>query len=363
MIDRRLFREIDSLMLGVILLLSFLGVLFIHSSSYYLKGGYYGRQLLFIFISLAALVVVLAIDYQHLLNFSLPIFVLVNLILLLTPFLTRQVAGTKGWLIFPSFRFQPSEIGKISLILLLAHYFSRYRRETLSLSTLLGCCGLAAIPFFLVLLQPDLGTAACYLPILLAALFLAGLSRRAMGVLLILALLVGAASWHFYLKDYQKKRLITVFSPHQDKQGAGYQILQSKIAIGSGGFLGKGFMKGTQTQLRFLPARHTDFIFSVISEEFGFVGSLMVILLFMWLLWRLFRSVELARDRPGKYIIFLVAVLFSFECLVNLAMVIGFFPVVGIPLPFLSYGGSSLLTHFLAVGLVLNVRMRRFANV
>ncbi len=363
MIDRRLLREIDGLTIGLILILSLIGVLFIYSSSYYLSSQYYAKQILFLLISVGGLILALAIDYQHLLIFSLPIYIVTNLILLVTLFLSRQIAGMRGWLVFPLFRLQPAEIAKVALILILASFFSQYRRERLTLQSILGSVGLTAVPFLLVLLQPDLGTAACYLPLLLASLFLAGLSRRAMALLFILVLIFGAFSWHFYLKDYQKKRLITVIAPYQDKRGAGYHLLQSKIAIGSGGFSGKGFKKGTQSQLRFLPARHTDFIFSVISEEFGFLGSVSVLLLFFWLIWRLLRAVELARDRAGKYIIFMVACLISYETLINIAMVIGFFPVVGIPLPFLSYGGSSLLTHFLAVGLVLNVRMRRLVNV
>lgn len=363
MIDRRLFREIDGLSLGIVFFLSVIGLLFIYSSSHYISPNYYGKQFLWLVISAGALVVVLMVDYQHLLLFSIPIYLVTNVILLLTLLVSRHIAGMKGWLVFPFFRFQPAELGKISVILILAHFFSRHRQERLSSRMILGSCGLVALPLILILFQPDLGTAACYLPLLLAALFLGGLSRKAMAWILVLTLLVGVTGWHFYLKDYQKKRLITVVYPSQDRRGSGYQLWQSKIAIGSGGLFGKGFKKGTQSQLRFLPARHTDFILSVIAEETGFVGSLIVISLFLWLIWRLLRSVELARDRSGKYIIYLVALLMAFETLVNAAMVIGFFPVIGIPLPFVSYGGSSLFTHFLAVALAVNVRMRRFANV
>ncbi len=363
MIDRRLLREVDGLSLVLVFSLSLIGLLFIYSSSYYFSSSYYSKQFLWLLVSAISLVVVLMVDYQHLLTFSLPIYVLTNFILLLTLVFSRHIAGMKGWMVISFFRFQPAELAKIAIILVLAQFFSRHRQDRLSGQMILGSCGLVALPFILVLFQPDLGTAACYLPLLLASLFLAGLSRKAVVWILILTLLLGIASWHFYLKDYQKKRLITVVSPGQDRLGSGYQLLQSKIAIGSGGFLGKGFKKGTQSQLRFLPARHTDFIFSVISEELGLVGSLTVISLFLGLIWRLLRSVELARDRGGKYIIFMVACLIAFEAIINIAMVIGFFPVVGIPLPFISYGGSSLLTHFLAVALAVNVRMRRFANV
>jgi rod shape determining protein RodA len=181
--------------------------------------------------------------------------------------------------------------------------------------------------------------------------------------ILLLTVLAGIAGWNFYLKDYQKERLMTVVFPGRDPQGSGYHILQSRIALGSGGFLGKGFTLGTQSQLKFLPARHTDFVFSVIGEEFGFVGVFAVLFLYGVFLSRLFQAVRKSRDRAGVYIVFMVSLMISFQLLVNVAMVIGLFPIVGIPLPLLSYGGSSLLANFLGVGLVLNVKMRRFANL
>jgi rod shape determining protein RodA len=199
--------------------------------------------------------------------------------------------------------------------------------------------------------------------LLFGSLILAGLRRKALIAILILGLLAGIVGWNFYLKDYQKERLATVVFPSRDPKGAGYHILQSKIAIGSGGLLGKGFARGTQSQLKFLPARHTDFVFSVIGEEFGFLGIISVLLLYYFFIWRLFRSAGKSRDRAGVYIVFMVSLMISFQLVVNVAMVIGIFPIVGIPLPLLSYGGSSLLANYLGVGLVLNVKMRRFANI
>ena len=174
---------------------------------------------------------------------------------------------------------------------------------------------------------------------------------------------MGVLIWSFGLRDYQKQRLTTVLFPEKDPLGSGYQVIQSKIAIGSGGLSGKGFAKGTQSQLRFLPARHTDFIFSVIAEEFGFLGAVFAVLVYFLFLARLFLSVSMSRDRTGAYIIFLVAVMISAQFFINVFMTIGLFPIAGIPLPFLSYGGSSLLANSLAVSLVLNVKMRRFVNV
>ena len=202
-----------------------------------------------------------------------------------------------------------------------------------------------------------------FLAIIGGALILAGLRRKTLVLIVIAALAVGVGGWNIALKDYQKQRMMTLINPQGDPRGSGYQLIQSKIAIGSGGFAGKGVMKGTQNQLRFLPARHTDFIFSVIGEETGFLGVFVVIVLYLALLARMFLSVAKARDRAGVYIIFTASMLVAFQFLVNVLMIIGLFPVVGITLPFLSYGGSSLLTNFVACGLVLNVKMRRFANV
>jgi rod shape determining protein RodA len=202
-----------------------------------------------------------------------------------------------------------------------------------------------------------------FLAIIGGAFVLAGLRRKAILLFLLAAILIGLGGWNFGLKDYQKRRLTTLVNPLHDPRGSGYQVIQSKIAIGAGGLSGKGFMKGSQSQLRFLPARHTDFIFSVIGEETGFMGVLVVIVLYFFMLARMFLSVSKARDRAGVYIIFTAALLIAFQFLVNILMIIGLFPVVGITLPFLSYGGSSLLTSFVACGLVMNVKMRRFANV
>ena len=202
-----------------------------------------------------------------------------------------------------------------------------------------------------------------YFPLLAAALILAGLNKKTLSILLICAVFIGFFSWSFGLKDYQKKRLTTLVFPGKDPLGSGYHIHQSKIAIGSGGLLGKGYAKGTQSQLRFLPARHTDFIFSVVGEEFGFAGVLVIFLFYYLFLARIFRSVRKSKDRAGVYIIFMVGVMISFQFFINVMMVVGLLPIVGIPLPLLSYGGSSLLTNYVAISLVLNVKMRRFVNI
>jgi rod shape determining protein RodA len=363
MIDRRLFQEVDWVLLGLVLLHSLIGVFFIYSSSHFVAGDFYVRQLAWIGVSLIALVLVLAIDYKFFVSLSVYFYGLTVALLAATLVFARFVAGTKSWITLGLMQFQPSEMAKIVLILLFARLFAGYKSPYLTTRHTLFALLLAGVPLILIILQPDLGTAMTFLAVIGGAFVLAGLHKKAIVLFLLAAILAGLGGWNFGLKDYQKRRLTTLVDPLHDPKGSGYQVIQSKIAIGAGGLSGKGFMKGTQSQLRFLPARHTDFIFSVIGEEAGFLGVFVVIVLYFFMLARMFLSVSKARDRAGVYIVFTAALLIAFQFLVNILMIIGLFPVVGITLPFISYGGSSLLTNFVACGLVMNVKMRRFANV
>lgn len=363
MIDRSLVRNIDWALLALLLLNSVLGVVVIYSSSHYLPGNLYFKQIIWIILSLLALLLFLAVDYRKILPYSFYLYVTFVAILAGLIIFGKVIAGTKSWIKLPFFQAQPSEFAKIIVILLLAHIFSEYEINYLNWKTGFLALALVAIPAFFIALQPDLGTNLTFIPILFGALILAGLNRKILIFLLIISLVIGIAGWIFYLEDYQKQRLITLVSPSQDPLGSGYHILQSKIAIGSGGLLGKGYKKGSQIQLRFLPARHTDFIFSVIGEEFGYAGVIVIFFVYFLFLSRLFHSVDKSRDRAGMYIVFMVAMMIAFQFFVNVMMVVGLFPVTGIPLPLLSYGGSSLLTNYLGISLVLNVKMRRFVNV
>jgi rod shape determining protein RodA len=363
MIDRRLVQEIDWVLLGLVLLQALIGVFFIYSSSHFLAGGYHVRQLIWLGVSLVVLVITVAVDYKFFVSLSVYFYGLIVAVLGATLIFARLIAGTKSWITLGLVRLQPSELAKIVMILVFARFFAEYKGAYLTASTTLWALLVAGVPLVLIVLQPDLGTAMTFAAIVGGAFILAGLRRKTIALFAVAALLAGVGGWNLVLKDYQKRRVTTLLNPQGDPRGSGYQVIQSKIAIGSGGLAGAGFMKGTQSQLRFLPARHTDFIFSVIGEEAGFLGVLVVIALYLALLARMFLSVAKARDRAGVYIIFTASLLIAFQFLVNILMIIGLFPVVGITLPFLSYGGSSLLTSFVACGLVLNVKMRRFANV
>lgn len=363
MIDRRQIKNIDWLLVVFLLLNSILGVVVIYSGSHYLPGNYYLKQIFWIIISFIALILFVSIDYKFLMAYSFYFYIIFIFLLGWILFFGRIVAGAKSWIKFPFFHAQPSELIKVALILLLAYIFAEFRKSYLSWSKLLLCSFLVAIPVLLVFLQPDLGTALSYIPILLAAFILAGINKKILIFLLIFAFVFGLVGWNLALKDYQKKRLNVLIFPGRDPLGAGYHIQQSKIAVGSGGFLGKGYKKGSQSQLRFLPARHTDFIFSVIGEEFGFLGVVAALLSYFLFLSRLFTSIKASRDRAGVYLAFMVAVMIASQFFINVLMIIGLFPIAGIPLPLLSYGGSSLLTTYLGVSLVLNVKMRKFVNV
>ncbi len=363
MIDRSLLKHIDWILISLLLLNSIIGLAFIYSSSHYLPGKYYLRQMIWIVVSLIALFLFLSVDYKAMVSFVPYLYVLAIVTLVGVLLFGKFVAGAKSWFRLSYFQFQPSELTKIVLIILMASLFSKFRQDYVSWKKGFLSGAVIAGPVLLVALQPDLGTALSYVPIYLAALILAGINRKMFIYIMIIALVIGFFGWNFGLKDYQKKRLTTLISPSKDPLGSGYHIQQSKIAIGSGGFLGKGFQKGTQSQLRFLPARHTDFIFSVVGEEFGFLGVVIALMCYFAFIHRLYQSVGISQDRAGVYIVFLVAVMITFQFFINVMMVIGLFPITGTPLPLLSYGGSSLLTNYLGVSLILNVKMRRFVFV
>jgi rod shape determining protein RodA len=273
----------------------------------------------------------------------------------------QKYLGARRWIKMPGGQhFQPSEWVKLILILAVAKYFAEMRQRELSWEDFLKAGAMVGIPMLMVLGQPDLGTALTYIPVALMALFLGGVRlKQAMAVLLVAGALLPLA-WH-KLKPYQKDRLTSFMSPDEDRQGTRYQVNQSKIAVGSGGLWGSP-TQGSQTHYGYLPVPQTDFIFAAWSEERGFVGALLLLLLYFMVLMRLTQNAQTAPDRAGAFIVMGVVAVLAFHILVNVGMVVGFMPVTGIPLPLMSYGGSSVLFMFLALGIVMNVRMRRFVN-
>jgi rod shape determining protein RodA len=366
-VSRRLlsFRDFDWPLLGVVLLLCAVSVLEIYSATLHTKfSGFHTRQLLWIAAGMAAMFILSKIDYHRLLDWSPWAYGVCLLALVAVRLVGHKVLGARRWVSIGGMHFQPSEWVKLILILIVARYFANLGGRRLTWPDIFKAFGLVGIPMLLVLLQPDLGTALTYSPILIAGLFLGGINLRQSLVLLTVGTVLIAGAWSSgkVLKPYQKARLTSFINPDNDPKGSGYQIRQSLIAVGSGGIWGKGSAKGTQTQGYFLPIPYTDFIFAAFSEEHGFVGALFVLLLYFFILMRLIQNAQTAADLPGSLIIMGVVAVLTFQIAVNVGMVIGFMPVTGIPLPLMSYGGSSVLFTFLALGVAMNVRMRRFVN-
>src|ERR1700740_377994 len=269
--------------------------------------------------------------------------------------------GAKRWIPVLGEFFQVSELVKLIIIIVLARFFAEVRTDELSLQDLIKAGLLVGLPLALILKQPDLGTALVLMPMLIVGAFLAGLQWKHAAVIVVIGILLLPVGWHF-MKPYQKERLTSFLHPEEDAKGSGYQVLQSKIAVGSGGFWGKGFGNGSQNQLGYIPVRYSDFIMSAWAEEQGFKGVLLALGLYMALLLRLVQNAQRAKDRAGMFLVMGVAAALGFHVLVNVAMVIGYMPVTGIPLPLMSYGGSATLFVFLAIGLVMSVRIRRLVN-
>ncbi len=363
-IDRRLIANFDFVLLLLILLVCAMALFNLYSASYPPKpygSPPYFKQAVFFLIGFSFCLVILCFDYQdlHILNY--PFYITITALLLFAYFAGSQAGGAQRWINLGFFKLQPSEPAKLMLVISLASYYSR--KEVIdgySLKQLVMPIVLTAIPFVLILLQPDLGTALMLGIIFVSMTLFVKMKFSTIATLGGTGIAVVIFAWEKLLRPYQKQRIQTFLNPEADQMGHGYQIMQSKIAVGSGGKLGKGYMEGTQGHLHFLPERHTDFAFSVWGEEWGFVGCLFFLGCYFFLLfWGLYTAMY-ARDRFGVLLAFGVVMLIFWQAVINLLMILGFLPVVGIPLPLVSYGGSSLLTTMLALGILMNVRMRRF---
>ena len=358
------FRDFDWVLLAFVLMIAALGVMEIYSATLNTKfAGVHVKQVYWVLAGLAVLFVVSLINYHALLDKVHWLYLASVVALVAVALFGRNYMGARRWIQLPGGQhFQPSEWVKVVLILALAKYFSDLPTRHASVSDIVKAGLIAGIPMLLVLKQPDLGTSLTYVPVVIMALILGGLRLKHAAVMILAVGLAMPLIWHFGLKPYQRERLISFREPEADPQGSGYQVQQSLIAVGSGGIWGKGTAKGSQTQGLFLPVPHTDFIFAAFAEEHGFVGAIGVLLLYLLLLMRLVHNAQTVPDRAGAFVIMGVVAVLTFHVLVNIGMVVGYMPVTGIPLPLLSYGGSSVLFTFLALGIVMNIRMRRFVN-
>ncbi|MCE5263900.1 MAG: rod shape-determining protein RodA [Deltaproteobacteria bacterium] len=363
-LDRRLILNFDWTLFSLVLIISGIGLLNIYSAGFSLTDlrptPYYIRQIQWILVGSVGMALAFLIDYRFLNRHAYLIYAVSVALLLIVAATGYATRGSQRWIALGGFTFQPSELVKLTLILALTKYFDRHRiGRGYYLRELFIPFLLLLIPFLFILKQPDLGTALILLILFLSMVFFIGLDWRSLLIAAGAGLTLAPIGW-FILKDYQKERIMTFFSPEKDPLGSGYHIIQSMIAVGSGGILGKGFLKGSQTQLKFLPEQQTDFIFSVFAEEWGFLGAIILLVLFMLLiLWGLM-IIARSKDFPGALIAFGITMLIFWEVFINIGMVLGILPVVGIPLPFLSYGGSSMVVLMTAVGLLMNISVRRF---
>ena len=360
------YRDFDWVLLGFVLLLSLISVLEIKSATLHTKfHGFDHKQIGFLAVGLLLMFLISLIDYHRLIDIAPWAYGVSILSLVAVLVVGTKVLGGKRWInLGHGFHFQPSEWVKLILIISVARYFWGLAGRELSWADIAKAFALVGIPMAFVLKQPDLGTALTYLPILIGGLFLGGIRFRQAALLLLGLALVGgiAIKSGKHLKPYQQARIDAFINPDSDPRGSGYQIRQSLIAVGAGGVWGKGANKGTQTQGDFLPIPYTDFIFAAFCEEHGFVGAVGVLVIYFLILMRLIQNAQTASDLPGSFIIMGVVAVIVFQVAVNVGMVVGLMPVTGIPLPLLSYGGSSVLFTFMALGIVMNIRMRRFVN-
>jgi rod shape determining protein RodA len=364
--DRPRVQDFDWILLALVGAISLVGLLEIYSCTHASSlAGMQWKQLMWIGVGIAGMCLVSMIDYHTLLDQAPALYSVGIAGLLVVLVIGYSRLGAKRWISIGGLvNLQVSEIMKLIIIIVLARYFAEVRTERLTLADLAKVGALTLIPVGLILKQPDLGTAMVLVPVALLGIFRAGLQWKHMAVGLVVVALLVPIAWNMrhYLKPYQQQRIQTFLHPEDNPRGAGYQILQSEIAVGSGGFWGKGFGKGSQNQLGFVPVRYSDFILAALAEEQGFIGVCFVLLLYLGLILRLVDNAQKAKDRAGMYIVMGVTAILGFQVLVNTSMVIGYMPVTGIPLPLISYGGSSIAFAFLALGLVMNVRMRRFVN-
>jgi rod shape determining protein RodA len=365
------FRDFDWALLGLLLVLCGVSIVEVHSTTLHTRFSSFGnRQIFYVAAGVAVMFIFSKIDYHRVLDWTPWAygFGLVSLAAIFTP-LGHNALGGRRWIKLGALTFQPSEFVKLVLMMMVARYFANLGGRNLTWKDIFKAFALVGVPMLLVMKQPDMGTTLTYTPILIAGFFLGGMNLRQAAIVVTCGTVLAAGVWSSgilksmgMVHTYQKGRLTSFMNPDADPRGSGYQVLQSEIAVGSGGIWGKGLEKGTQTQGYFLPIPYTDFIFAAFSEEHGFVGAVFVLLLYFLVLMRLIQNAQTAADLPGSLIIMGIIAVLTFQIAVNVGMVVGLMPVTGIPLPLMSYGGSSVLFTFLALGVAMNVRMRRFVN-
>jgi len=362
-LQRRLLDRLDVPTIAAALALAAVGMTAIASATAQqpARAGLWRTQLAWLGIAVLAAVVVIAVDYHIWAEFSLSLHGVVVALLIAVLMFGKEVGGNRSWLAVGPVTFQPSEFAKWTTCLAIAAFLAKRVHDRIRFVQALQLGAIIGVPMLLIAKQPDIGTALTFVPIALAAVLLGGPRWRVVALAMCVVALLAPVGWR-HLKPYQKERILTVVDPGRDPSGIGYQVRQSKIAVGSGRLTGKGLFKGTQTRLNFLPAQHTDFVLAVIAEELGFIGAAGVLALFYYLLYRGLLAARSSQDRLGTYLSLLAVSWLTGQAAINIGMVLGLMPTIGVPLPFLSYGGTALISVMCGIGLIANVRGRRFVN-
>ena len=360
--NKRLLKNADWSILVCTVLLIIIGLVAQYSATLSSDLSAFKKQLTWLFISIPVLIIAITIDYKIIARCSL-VFYVGTILLLIAVLFTSAVNGAKSWFSIGSVSIQPGEFGKIAVVLMLATAINKVNKNTqieinkpLKLIAIIGIC---LLPVFLIVLEPDYGTAISYIVSLIFMLFVAGIDKKYIIVSMLLVVILIPLLYFFVLPEHAKSRIDVYLDPYTDPRGAGYNIIQSKLAIGAGGLFGLGWLQGTQTHLGFLYPKSTDFIFSVIGEELGFIVAALIIVLYVILITKAIYVAKTAKDDLGSYIAMGIVGIFLFHILENIGMTMGLLPITGIPLPFISYGGSSLLTNMIFIGLLMNISMRR----
>jgi len=354
----RITKKLDVKLILVFFLLFLIGIISIYSSTYNEKNSYgsifFYRQIIWMVVGIIGIILLMKISCQRILEWSYLIYFINVILLILVLFFGISRGGGYRWLRIGIFNFQPSEFAKLSLVLVTVRFLISSRKNNFKFDKAVILLIILFIPVILVALQPDLGTSLVFIPIVFGIWFISGLGFRYLVTFTVLGLLSSPLLW-LVLKDYQKQRLLVFIKPELDPLGAGYTVVQSKIAVGSGGIIGKGWLSGTQNILNFLPERHTDFIFSIIGEEWGFLGTLFVLGLYIYLIKRGLTIAANANQRYDKLLAAGIIILLAIHIIINIGMTMGIMPAVGLPLPFISYGGSNLVAIMICIGVLLEI--------
>ncbi len=359
-------RKVDITMIIVVTLLCIYGAVAVFSATQSgVRGGdsyfFLKKQIISFVIGIAALLLMSVFNYNRLKRYMIPAYILNIALLVAVLVIGKEHKGAQSWFQFGFFQFEPAELTKLILVVTFASFLASRKGQLDSMRDLLASLAHIGVPLLLVLAQPDLGTALCFLAILLGMMLVAGSPARHFAIIILAGVIIAFVGIQFHvLKDYQLDRLTVFISPDNDPRGAGYNLLQSKIAVGSGQLFGKGLFSGTQTRLQFLPERHTDFIFAVIGEEVGFFGTVLLLILLFVLVMRGLQTAAFSKNLFGTLLATGIISLWLFQILVNAGMTIGLMPITGIPLPFISYGNSALIVNLMGVGMLLNIYARRY---